>query len=816
MRKSLPTLIALVAMLFMCVGSADAMTREQLISYASSLNGKKKADLKTAIYKLCNSPKVLGYGSGSGCTWSGFVKTDRIGNTLECRNRYSTDRFYFSSPSQTSAISGMNIEHSFPKSWWGGDKNNAYKDLYNLYPSESKSNSSKGNYVMDKVSNASQLNSYEKVGTGANASSYASNASKYAVEPADEWKGDFSRSYFYMVTIYQNLTWTSAGLSALENNTWPTLQKWAYTLYMQWADDDIVDDIEVDRNNAVYAIQGNRNLFIDFPYLDEYVWGDSTDVAFDVENAITTASDDGRYNGHNTRDEKESSVKKPVFSPDGGTYSKAQSVTITSATSGATIYYTTDGTTPTTSSTQYTGAITVSSTTTIKAIAVHQGESSSVATAVYTIGGSGSGDDSGTYKYKKVTSVTSGKRYLIVANNSGALEAMSPLASSKTYGYPAQYDVTATDDVITLTTKDYEFVFTTSGSGYTIQQQKDSRYLWQESGYNTLSAADSPSSNNIWAVTAQTDGTFKIYNTSTRKYIQYSTSHDSYGCYSNSSGILPNLYELVEGEDVPETTPVCYKYDERDDWMYMTADNSGAYNIVDNDYYAFKVTEDVANVGINYTRDFSETNVWKAWFVPFSLTLTDDLLSHFTFARFDKVVNSNGENEIGVVTLSSGDVVQANTPYVVKSDLGDGYTFSLTSSTLYQSTEGNAVTLTSGSTTYTIKGIYTSKTTSEDDYGWYALSLKEGKFSQENDYDITLNPFRFYLTITTASGASTDAKPQSLPIRVIDGTSTGISNVNAGGEKGEQRIYDLQGRRVKAPTAKGVYIINGRKVVIGK
>jgi hypothetical protein len=79
-------------------------------------------------------------------------------------------------------------------------------------------------------------------------------------------------------------------------------------------------------------------------------------------------------------------VATPTFSPAGGTYSSAQSVTLSDSTSGATIYYTTDGSTPTTSSAVYSSAIAVNSTTTIKALGVLSGDNNSaVASATYTI-----------------------------------------------------------------------------------------------------------------------------------------------------------------------------------------------------------------------------------------------------------------------------------------------------------------------------------------------------------------------------------------------------------------------------------------------
>ena len=78
-------------------------------------------------------------------------------------------------------------------------------------------------------------------------------------------------------------------------------------------------------------------------------------------------------------------VAKPEFSVAGGNYTEAQSVEISCATEGATIYYTIDGTDPTEESTPYTGAISINKTTTLKAIAVKDGQSSAVAEATYTI-----------------------------------------------------------------------------------------------------------------------------------------------------------------------------------------------------------------------------------------------------------------------------------------------------------------------------------------------------------------------------------------------------------------------------------------------
>lgn len=250
--------------------------------YYSSLKGKKGAELKTAIHDIIKKANVLEYGSGNRNTWWGFWSTDRNENGYFI-DRYSSEKEWVKSTSQGAAGAGMNIEHSFPKSWWGGAKSQAYKDLYNLMPCKKEINTTKNNYPMGIVVSGDKGNGWTKVGEGTDGKKYW--------EPAAPWKGDFARGYMYMATAYQDYNWKGEqALQILQQGAYPTLQKWAYKLYIQWAKADKPDALEIKRNNDVAKIQGNRNPYVDFPNLMEYVWGDSTNIAFNPETTVKSSS----------------------------------------------------------------------------------------------------------------------------------------------------------------------------------------------------------------------------------------------------------------------------------------------------------------------------------------------------------------------------------------------------------------------------------------------------------------------------------------------------------------------------------------------
>lgn len=239
-------------------------------SYYNTLTGKKDGELKTAIYNIVhNFTRVSSYSALP----QYFARTDVYPESKRWWDMYSDIPLY--APS----FSGLNREHSFPKSWWGGSESvGAYVDLNHLYPSEMKANTAKSNYPLGMVNTSSGVkfeNGIVKVGYPVNGQG---GGAQYVFEPADEYKGDFARTYFYMVTCYQDLTWKYTFM--VNQNLYPTLNQWSVDLLMAWHRQDPVSQKEIDRNEVVFGIQNNRNPFIDHPELAEYLWGTKKGEAF--------------------------------------------------------------------------------------------------------------------------------------------------------------------------------------------------------------------------------------------------------------------------------------------------------------------------------------------------------------------------------------------------------------------------------------------------------------------------------------------------------------------------------------------------------
>ena len=264
--------------------------------YPNSLEGKNGAELKTELHNLLKNHTRLPYGSRDynqiACTWTVFKKSDVRPNG-KVWDMYSNNSYNFSNGA--GATKGMNIEHSVPKSWWGDAydetatpltrfKYDGSYDLHHLTPSDVAANTAKSNYPLGEVDSPLFDNGVTKVGTG-----QANGRATNLFEPADEYKGDFARMYLYFVTCYQDYSWKSSALSMFAQNSYPTLNAYGQSLLLKWHRQDPVSQKEIDRNNAVYSFQGNRNPFIDYPNMVEYIWGDSTNYEFSFSGQSTSA-----------------------------------------------------------------------------------------------------------------------------------------------------------------------------------------------------------------------------------------------------------------------------------------------------------------------------------------------------------------------------------------------------------------------------------------------------------------------------------------------------------------------------------------------
>lgn len=261
--------------------------------YYSSLDGKRKETLKAAAKQSVTNHTRLEYYDLPEYWQYSDVYPELVNGLKRWWEMYS-DATYLIRADQTGkqsfSANKMQREHAVPKSWWkkagSVEYTPAYSDMWNLYPSDAAANQAKLNYAFGEVNRAEFDNGITKVGTPK--PGYGGGSSR-VFEPADQYKGDFARAIFYMATVYDDINWVYDWM--FTQSSYPTLTPWTINMLLQWSRQDPVSQKEIDRNNYVEQYQGNRNPFIDFPNLAEYIWGLRTEETFyvaDQENSDPT------------------------------------------------------------------------------------------------------------------------------------------------------------------------------------------------------------------------------------------------------------------------------------------------------------------------------------------------------------------------------------------------------------------------------------------------------------------------------------------------------------------------------------------------
>ncbi|WP_461538583.1 endonuclease [Spongorhabdus nitratireducens] len=250
--------------------------------YYQDAEGLTGQALKTALFNIIKSHNSRGYSA----IWSFYHDAARDnyyendGSILDIYSEkpQSGDSFsYTVGQDQCGTYRGegdcYNREHSFPKSWFGGKVEPMNSDVHHIFATDGYVNAKRSNYPYGEVGSASYTSSNGSKLGSSNTSGY--NGTVF--EPIDEFKGDVARAYFYMATRYQDRIagWennSSNSDAVLDGSNSQVFEPWMLTMLKKWHSEDPVSQKEIDRNQAAFEFQGNRNPFVDHPEFVEQIW----------------------------------------------------------------------------------------------------------------------------------------------------------------------------------------------------------------------------------------------------------------------------------------------------------------------------------------------------------------------------------------------------------------------------------------------------------------------------------------------------------------------------------------------------------------
>ena len=298
------TLLFVFCSIFALALAAKTVTpAASLPAYYEDLQGKSGKSLFDAVQKVTK----LGYSSlGYDGLWGAYKKTDMRDNG-KIWDMYSDCSWTVGSDqcgSYNNECDCYNREHSIPKSWFGGSKSGPGCDIFQVVPTDGYVNNKRSSYAFGEVSSASYTYDGAKLGsaksitiTGGNTiagnTGTTISGSGTVFEPRDEYKGDFARGYFGTMIKWAGdyQAFTSGDGSKMFSSNYNEgafgLTKYGVALLMKWHRQDPISQKEIDRNNGIQETQGNRNPFIDYPYLAEYIWGEKAGETLNLSDLIT-------------------------------------------------------------------------------------------------------------------------------------------------------------------------------------------------------------------------------------------------------------------------------------------------------------------------------------------------------------------------------------------------------------------------------------------------------------------------------------------------------------------------------------------------
>jgi len=265
------------------LGSTGGGTGGDPGNYYQSISTQTGYTLKTALHDLIKNHSAQGYGA----IWTFYANHsldsyfENDGSILDIYSEkpFGNDSYtYIKVTNQCGSYSGeggcYNREHSFPKSWFGGKIEPMNSDIHHIFATDGFVNSKRSGFPYGEVASATFTSSNNsKLGTATTALGYSGTV----FEPIDEFKGDLARAQLYMATRYQDVianwqTMSTYGDAILDGSSNKVFETWQLNMLLRWHANDPVSQKEIDRNEAAYSHQGNRNPFVDHPEYVGKIW----------------------------------------------------------------------------------------------------------------------------------------------------------------------------------------------------------------------------------------------------------------------------------------------------------------------------------------------------------------------------------------------------------------------------------------------------------------------------------------------------------------------------------------------------------------
>ena len=297
MKKHIVSIFALLLIAHI-TWAGDVQPSTTLATYYASIDGKTtnaNDDLRKTLCTIISTGYVsIGYSSLQSQMYAASSNpTDFVNGTNKTMEDIYSSKPYVSSDNGSSASTcgaGWNKEHTVPQSWFN-ESSPMKSDAFHVYPTDIKMNSARSSYPYGENDAAKSCSQY---GYGSVGTSTFPGYTGTVFDPGEggengSYKGDLARTYFYMATRYRTTNFTngSGGTSFTYSGGVANLTDYMKNLMLKWHREDPVSEKELKRNNAVYAHQKNRNPFIDYPELVEYIWGNKAGQTVVLANLVS-------------------------------------------------------------------------------------------------------------------------------------------------------------------------------------------------------------------------------------------------------------------------------------------------------------------------------------------------------------------------------------------------------------------------------------------------------------------------------------------------------------------------------------------------